>query len=57
MTIALIVVGALVAIFIAVEIVLRLLARRERKRFDNLPPDEQRKYQESLHKSQSYSNS
>ena len=57
MTIALIVVGALVAIFIAVEIVLRLLARRERKRFDNLPPDEQRKYQEDIHKSQSYSNS
>ena len=57
MTIALIVVGALVAIFIAVEIVLRLLACRERKRFDNLPPDEQRKYQEDMHRAQAHSNS
>ena len=57
MIIALIVVVAIVAIFIAVEIVLRLLSRRERKRFDNLPPDEQRKYQESLHKAQAHSNS
>ena len=57
MTIALIAVGALVAIFIAVEVVLRLIARRERQRFDSMPPDEQRKYQEDMHKSQSYSNS
>ena len=53
MTIAIIAVGALVAIFIAVEVVLRLIVCRERKRFDNLPPAAQRKYQESLHKSQS----
>ena len=57
MTIALIAVGALVAIFIAVEVVLRLLARRERSRFDKMTPDQQRKYQEDMHKSQSYSNS
>ena len=50
MTIALIAVGAIVAIFIAVEVVLRLIARRERQRFDALPPDEQRKEQERMYK-------
>ena len=57
MIVALIAIGIVVVIFIAVEVVLRLIARRERKRFDNLPPAAQRKYQESLHKSQSYLNS
>jgi len=57
MTIALIVTVEIVAIFIAVEVVLRRVACRERERFDNLAPDEQRKYQESLHKAQCYSNS
>ena len=57
MTIALIVVGVLVVAFVAFEVALRLLARRERSRFDNLPPAAQRKYQESLHKAQAYSNS
>jgi hypothetical protein len=57
MTIAIIAVGALVAIFIAVEVVLRLIARRELASFSALSPAAQRKYQESLHKSQSYSNS
>ena len=57
MTIALIATAAIVALSIAVEVVLHLIASRERKRFDNLPPDEQRKYQESLHKAQTHSNS
>ena len=57
MKIALIVIGVIVAIFIAFEVVLRLIARHERTRIGNLPPDEQRKYQEGMHKSQSYSNS
>ena len=57
MKIALIVIGAIIAIFISVEVVLRLIARRERKRFNNLPPAAQREYQESLRKAQSYSNS
>ncbi len=57
MTIALIAVGAIVAIFIDVEVVLRLIARCELARFSTLSPAAQRKYQESLHKSQSYSNS
>ena len=50
MTIALIAVGALVAIFIAVEVVLRLIARRERQRFEKMTPDEQRKEQERMYK-------
>ena len=57
MTISIIAVGALVAIFIAVEVVLRLIARRELARFSALSPAAQRKHQESLHKVQTYSNS
>ena len=57
MTIAIIAVGALVAIFIAAEVVLRLIARRELASFSALSPAAQRKYQEDMHKSQSYSNS
>ena len=57
MTIAIIAVGALVAIFIAVEVVLRLIARCELARFDTLSPAAQRKHQESLHKSQAHFNS
>ena len=57
MEIALIAVGAIVAIFIAAEVVLRLIARRARSLFDNMTPDEQRKYQESLYTAQAYSNS
>ncbi len=57
MTIAIIAVGALVAIFIAVEVVLRLVARRERQRFEKMTPDEQRKEQERLYKAQAHSNS
>ena len=55
MTIALIAVVALFAVFIAVEVVLRLVARCELARFSTLSPPAQRKYQESLHKLQSYS--
>ena len=57
MTIALIAIGAILAIFTVAEVVLRLIARCELARFDTLSPAAQRKYQESLHKSQSYSNS
>ena len=34
-----------------------LITERVKQRFDNLSPAAQRKYQESLRKSQSYSNS
>ena len=57
MKIALIAVGAIVAILIAVEVVLRLVVRRERTRFDKMSPDQQRKYQEDMHKAQAHSNS
>lgn len=52
MTISLIAVGAIVAIFIAVKVVLRLIARCERKRFDSMMLDEQRRYQEGMYKKQ-----
>ena len=55
--IAIIAVGALISIFIAAEVVLRLIARREHTRFTKLPPDQQRKYQGSLYKAQTYFNS
>ena len=55
--IALIAVGAIISIFIAAEVVLRLIARRERSRFAKLPPDKQRKYQEDMYRAQAHSNS
>ena len=50
MKIALIIVGAIVLGAIALSIWSRLAYRRWRKRFDGLPPDEQRKEQERLYK-------
>ncbi len=52
MTIAFIAVAAIVATCVVVELVLRLIARHERKRFDSMTPDEQRKYQEDMYKAQ-----
>lgn len=57
MKIAIIVVAAVVVVVIGIDIVLRLIARRERSRFDKMPPDAQRKYQEDMHKAQAHSNS
>ena len=57
MTIALIAVGVIIAIFISVEVVLRLIAFREHTRFYKMSPDAQRKYQEDMHKAQVHSNS
>ena len=50
MKIALIIIGAIVLGAIAFSIWSRLAYRRWRKRFDSLPPDEQRKEQERLYK-------
>lgn len=50
MKIALIIIGAIVLGAIAFSIWSRLAYRRWRKRFDALPPDEQRKEQERLYK-------
>ena len=50
MKIALIVVGIIIAIGVAFEIWSKIAYRRWRKRFDALPPDEQRKEQERLYR-------
>ena len=57
MKITLIVIGVIAAIFVAFEVVLRIIARHEHKRFDAMSPADQRKYQEDMHKSQAFSNS
>ncbi len=50
MKIALIVVGVIVVAAIAFSVWSRIAYRRWRKRFDSLPPDEQRKEQERMYK-------
>jgi len=50
MKIVLIVIGIVIGIGVAIEAWSRLAYRRWRKRFDALPPDEQRKEQERLNK-------
>ena len=50
MKIALVIIGAIVLAAIALSIWSRLAYRRWHKRFDSLPPDEQRKEQERLYK-------
>jgi hypothetical protein len=46
-----IIIIALIAVVCAViEIVSRVVARREKGRFDNMSPEEQRKYQEDMYK-------
>ena len=52
MKIVLIAVGVVVLLGVAVEIWGRIAYRRWRKRFDALPPDEQRKEQERMYKAQ-----
>ena len=50
-------IAALIAIAVAFEVMLRLIARRERTRFDSLPPAAQRKHQEEMYKAQAKANS
>ena len=50
MKIALIVAGIIIVIGVVFEIWSKIAYRRWRKRFDALPPDEQRKEQERLYK-------
>ena len=50
MKIALIVVGVIVVVVIGIEIAGTIAYRRWRRRFDALPPDEQRKEQERMYK-------
>ena len=55
MKIALIVIGIIVIIAIAVEIVGRIVAKRSKERFDKMSPAEQRKYQEAMYKAKHFS--
>lgn len=50
MKIVLLVLAAIVVICIAFSVWSRIAYRRWRKRFDSLPPDEQRKEQERMYK-------
>ena len=50
MKIALIIIGAIVLAAIALSIWSRVAYRRWRRRFDSLPPDEQRKEHERMYK-------
>ena len=50
MKIVLIIVGVVVVVLIGIEIAGTIVYRRWRKRFDSLPPDEQRKEQERMYK-------
>lgn len=50
MKIVVIVVGVIAVVFIGIEIAGTIAYRRWRRRFDALPPDEQRKEQERLYK-------
>ena len=50
MKIALIIIGVIVLAAIALSLWSRIACRRWRRRFDALPPDEQRKEQERLYK-------
>ena len=50
MKIALIVAGIIVVLAVGFEIWSKIVSLRWRKRFDSLPPDEQRREQERLYK-------
>ena len=50
MKITLIVIGIIVVLAVAFEIWSKVAYRRWRKRFDAMPPDEQRKEQERMYK-------
>lgn len=52
MKIAIIIIGAIVLVAIVFSLWSRIAYRRWRRRFDSLPPDEQRKEQERLYKAQ-----
>ena len=50
MKIALIIIGAIAVVGVAIEVVGRIVARRAKARFDAMSPDGQRKEQERLYK-------
>ena len=52
MKIALIIVGAIVVAFVAIEVIGKVVSRRAQARFNAMTPEEQRKEQERLYKAQ-----
>lgn len=52
MKIALIIIGVIVLACIALKIVSKISAKSDRMRWDNMTPDERRKYQEGMYKRQ-----
>lgn len=50
MKIILIILAVIAVASVVIEIVSRVVARREKARFDKMSPDEQRKYQEQMYK-------
>lgn len=57
MKIALIIIGVIAIVCIAIEIASKISAKREKARWDKLSPDEQRKAQEAAYRQQAYGNS
>lgn len=55
MKIALLVLASIAVLCIAFSVWSRIVSRRWRKRFDSLPPDEQRKEQERLYRARQLS--
>ena len=55
MKIALIVIGIIVIIAVAIELIGRIVAKKEDARFKAMSPEEQRKYQEQMYKAKHFS--
>ena len=50
MKIALIILGVIVIAYLVLELISRVVAKKEKERFDKMSYDEQRKYQEEMYK-------
>ena len=57
MIIALIVIGIMVAVAVTIEIVGRIVSKKEDSRFENMSPEERRKYQERMYRAHHFSDS
>ena len=56
MKFALIIIGIIAVVCIALEIASKITAKREKARWDKLSPEEQRKAQEAAYRQQAFSN-
>ena len=57
MKLTLIIFGIIAIVCVALQIVSRISAKREKERWDKMTPEEQRKEQEAAYRRQAYSNS